>query len=850
MQEKTTGKYIVTGMSCASCSAHVEKAVKSLPGVVSCSVNLLTGDLTVTGTAEPDAVTGAVMSAGYGCRIREDVRTAEAGRKASFGQTDIQKETERSLRRTLFVSLVFLFPLMYLTMGAVMLGFPVPAFLSGSPVSMAVAELLFASSVLVLNRRYFIQGLKGAVRLAPNMDTLISLGSGISWIWSTVLLFRLSGMYRQELLPVFQQQEAEKILASMYYESSAMIPVLITAGKMLEARAKGKTRDAVESLKKLQPETAVLMTEEGEITVDVHQIRPGDLFVLKPGDAVPVDGVVVEGISVLDESMLTGESIPAEKFPAEKDGTIGRENRVYTAAVNRSGSLICRAESVGESTMFSHIIQTVLDASATKAPAARAADKAAGIFVPAVIGIAAVTFTVWLFSGAGIGTALKFAVSVLVISCPCALGLATPVAVMVGNGVGARNGILFKTSEALEQTGKVKFCVFDKTGTLTEGLFQVTDVFPSEETVTEQFLRDAYSLERESEHPLAKAVIEYASEKGIKAEHVTDFTATGSTVSAISGGRKITAGSRRSMSDAGVKEENIRRFDGLAAELASCGKTPVYFASDNRILGVIAFEDKIREHAADAVRQLSDMGIRPVLLTGDHELTGKAVAYRLGIETVFAGVLPSEKAEIISNLKNGGPVLMVGDGINDAPALKTADIGMAVAAGTDIAMESCDVVLMKSDPLDVPASIRLSRKTLSNIRQNLFWAFFYNSLCIPLAAGVFAGSPGITLSPMTGAFCMSISSLFVVTNALRLNGAKLYEDRTKNKNGENKEMKETIEIKGMMCAHCEARVKNALLAVPGVTDAQVSHAKGTAEVTGEFDRSLLIKAVKDAGYEV
>lgn len=848
MSEKRTERYIVTGMSCAACSARVEKCVSSLTGVDSCSVNLLTGDLTVCQTAEQGEVIRAVESAGYGCRIKADhIKITEHGKNLPV-QTDIHRETEKNLRRTLILSLIFLLPLVYLSMGVVMRGFPAPSFVSGNPIAIAVTEMLLASAVLILNRRFFINGWKGVLHLSPNMDTLVSLGSGISWLWSTAMLFSICAVFSSEA-GATELPKTWDILHSMYYESAAMILVLISVGKLLEERAKGKTTDAIRSLACLQPETATVLTAEGETEIPVGEIRPGDRFVLRPGAAVPADGIVLEGISVLDESMLTGESMPVEKRPAENESIIERTNRVFAATVNKTGRLICRAESTGDATMLSQIIRMVSDASASKAPAARIADRVAGIFVPSVLAVSMITFAVWLLSGADLKTALNYAVSVLVISCPCSLGLATPVAIMVGNGTGARNGILFKTSEALEQTGKAKSAVFDKTGTLTEGVFSLTDILPAGGVCKEELLIAAYSLEQPSEHPLAKAVVSYARENGIVSKEVTGFETTGSKVTGYAEGKVLTAGSRRSLSETGIPEEELQTFDLFAKKLAEQAKTPVYFASDGKFLGLLAFEDRLKEHAAEAVRELKEMGIVPVLLTGDHELAGKAVAERLGIEKVYAGVLPSEKADIVGQFKKDGAVLMIGDGINDAPALKAADIGLAVAGGTDIAVEACDVVLMKSDPLDVAAAVRLSKQTLKNIRQNLFWAFFYNALCIPLAAGVFARPFGISLSPMIGAVCMSLSSLFVVTNALRLNRAKIYLKNDSKNVREKNEMTEIIEIKGMMCRHCEARVKNALLAVPGVTDAQVSHEKGTAVVTGQFEREALIKAVREAGYE-
>ena len=828
----------VTGMSCAACSARVEKAVRAVEGVNSCSVNLITGDLRVEGTAGIDAVIKAVTDAGYGCepasKTAGTLRGTDAGEENPDKKTTALSREAVKVRNRLILSLILLVPLMYLSMGIGMTGLPAPAFLKDPRVN-GILQMLFSAAVLAVNRRFFISGVKGVLHGAANMDTLVALGSGISWVWSAFCLIRGTG--------------------SLYFESAAMILVLITVGKLLEARSKNRTADAVSSLIRLRPETAVKLEGEQEIRVPVSALSVGDLIAVRPGESVPADAEVLRGRSLVDESMITGENVPVEKHPA--DGTeSGKEtltpvNKVYAATVCRNGYLVCRVEKDPEDTVLSRIIRMVTEASATKAPISRLADRVAGIFVPCVLGIALVTFVVWMLCGAEVSAALSRAICVLVISCPCALGLATPVAVMAGTGTGARNGILFKTAETLENTSGIRIAVFDKTGTVTTGHPSVAGVYPGTGKTEQELIKLACTLEQQSEHPIASAVLAYAKKAGIAAAEITDFSENGSAVTCRSGGHVLWGGSRETMRAAGVPEEQLKEADEAAEKLAEAGITPVWFSSDAECIGVIACEDTLREHIADCVEELHAMGIRTVMLTGDNERTARAVAAKAGMDEVIAGVRPAGKQETVKKLMEQGSVLMIGDGINDAPALKTADVGMAVGTGTDVAIGAADIVLMRSDPEDIPAAIRLSKAVLRNIRQNLFWAFFYNALCIPLAAGVFAVPFGIELTPMIGAAAMSLSSIFVVTNALRLNRAEIRrkQDST-DKDREEKQMTVTMEIRGMMCMHCEARVKAALEAVEGVESAVVSHEKGTAVVTGNVSVEALRKAVTDAGYEV
>lgn len=807
-------------MSCAACSARVEKAVSQTPGVVSCAVNLLTGDLSVSGDVSPELIISAVTDAGYGCTEGDNEKTAKDA-------PDINYETEKLLKKCLTASVCILIPLMYVSMGIVMWHFPAPLFLKDNPVGTAMIELLLSASCMIINKRFFINGFKGLLHRAPNMDTLVAMGSSASWVYSLVLTFMMT----------VEPSNASGYLHGLYYESAAMILTLITVGKMLEAGSRGKTTDAVRGLMKLKPDTARLYDGEKETTVSASMLKAGDMFSLRPGDAVPADGEVISGESTVDESALTGESIPSEKYQGSP---------VYAATINKGGHLICRAVKTGEDTTLSKIIDMMNDAAATKAPIARLADKVSGVFVPLVMGIATVTFLIWFISGESVGFSLARAISVLVISCPCALGLATPVAIMVGNGTAARKGILFKTSEALEQTGKIKFAAFDKTGTVTVGKPAVTDVYAvSDEN---ELLTFAASIERQSEHPLAEAISDYCSKLSINALPVTGFNATGSLVSCCCNGSLIKGGSRKAVTDFAVPSELLEK----EKEFSAAGKTPLYFTCDSRCLGIIALSDTLRETSALAVNEIKELGITPVMITGDNEVTAGFIAAKAGIERIYAGVLPGEKAGIIEELKKEGLTMMVGDGINDAVALKTADIGMAIGAGADVALDAADVVLIRSDLQDAVMAVSLSRKVLKNIKENLFWAFFYNCLCIPLAAGAFIKPFGLMITPMFGAAAMSLSSLFVVTNALRLrNFKKEDKNRIIEENiEEKKEMTVTLNIEGMMCTHCEARVKKALESVAGVTEAVVSHVEGTAVVTGSASEEALKKAVIDAGYEV
>ncbi len=821
-------QFDVKGMSCAACSARVEKAVSKLDGVSSCSVNLLTNSMAVDGSASEQEIIAAVRSAGYDAAVKGKTQTAK--------KPDDIKDTETpKILRRLIASLVFLLILMYFSMGHMMLGLPVPPFFEGNHLALGMLQMILSAIVMIINQKFFVSGFKGLLHLAPNMDTLVALGSGVSFLYSTVILFLMTA------------EHSGSLMNELYFESAAMILTLITVGKLLESRSKGKTTDALKSLMKLAPKTAAVIRNGVETTVEIAQVRTGDVFIVRPGESIPVDGVVIEGGSAVDESALTGESVPVDK--AQGDA-------VSAATINCSGYLKCEATRVGEDTTLSQIIKMVSDAAATKAPIAKIADKVSGVFVPTVIAIAAVTAVVWLFAGQTVGFSLARAISVLVISCPCALGLATPVAIMVGSGVGARNGILFKTAVALEETGKIRTVALDKTGTITRGEPVVTDVITNGVSENE-LLTCAASLEALSEHPLAKAVMGFAEGRGIAPSGLKDFRVrSGNGLEGEFGGEIIRGGNRAYIEKAaGIPQTLLDQATALAEQ----GKTPLYFSKGNKILGIIAAADVVKGDSPSAVAQLKSLGMKVVMLTGDNEKTAAVIGEQAGVDEVIAGVLPDGKERVVRELQNGGKAAMVGDGINDAPALTTADIGIAIGAGTDVAMDAADVVLVKSRLSDVPAAIRLGRATLRNIRENLFWAFIYNIIGIPLAAGVFIPIFGWQLNPMFGAAAMSLSSFCVVTNALRLNFVKLHpkdENIIPQKNNivvkEEKIMKDTLKIEGMMCPHCEARVKNALEALPEVDSALVSHKSGTAEVTlnAEIAHEALAAAVTAQGYEV
>ena len=833
-------QYQVTGMSCAACSARVEKAVSAVPGVTACSVSLLTHSMGVEGTASPQAIIRAVEEAGYGASMKGGADHT-AGSTAALDEDALADHETPALKRRLVASLGFLIVLMYFSMGHMMWGWPLPAFMADNHVAMGLVQLLLAAAVMVINQKFFVSGFKGLIHRAPNMDTLVALGSGASFVYSTYALFAMTDAQLRG--------DAAGVMGCMhefYFESAAMILALITVGKMLEARSKGKTTDALRSLMKLAPKTAVLLKNGQEVTVPIEQVRRGDVFVVHPGENIPVDGVVLEGESAVNESALTGESIPVDKAPGDA---------VSAATVNQSGFLRCEATRVGEDTTLSQIVKMVSDAAATKAPIAKIADRVSGVFVPAVIAIAVVTTAVWLLAGQSIGFALARGISVLVISCPCALGLATPVAIMVGNGLGARNGILFKTAVSLEEAGKTEIVALDKTGTITCGEPKVTDILPADGVTEQTLLALAYALEQHSEHPLARAVISRAGEAAVAPQEVSDFRALpGNGLTAKLDGTTLTGGSMTFMQTvADIPASLAAQAERLAGE----GKTPLFFARDRQLLGVIAVADVIKEDSPEAIRALKNLGIRAVMLTGDNERTARAIGRQAGVDEVIAGVLPDGKEAVIRRLKQQGKVAMVGDGINDAPALTRADIGIAIGAGTDIAIDAADVVLMHSRLSDVPAAIRLSRATLKNIHENLFWAFFYNTIGIPLAAGVFIPLFGLKLNPMFGAAAMSLSSFCVVTNALRLNLFKLHDagkDKKirKRRHKEVKPMEKTMKIEGMMCPHCEGRVKKTLEALDGVTGAEVSHTSGTAVVTMSTPVAddVLKKAVEDQGYPV
>ena len=837
-------QYHVTGMSCAACSSRVEKAVSKVPGVESCSVSLLTNSMGVEGTASPEAVIAAVEAAGYGasCKGRGAGTSGGSGNGASGGGTeaDLLEDTETPvLKKRLIWSIIFLVVLMYFSMGHMMWEWPVPEAMADNHVAMGLLQLLLTAAVMVINQKFFISGFRSLWHRAPNMDTLVALGSTAAFGYSTYSLFAMTGaQVRGDMDGVMQYMH------EFYFETAAMILALITVGKMLEARSKGKTTDALKNLMKLAPKTAVVLRDGAETEVPVEQVVKGDVFVVRPGENIPVDGIVLEGISAVNEAALTGESIPADKKPGDQ---------VSAATVNQSGFLKCEASRVGEDTTLSQIIKMVSDAAATKAPIAKIADKVSGVFVPAVIGIAAVTIVIWLLCGQSIGYALARGISVLVISCPCALGLATPVAIMVGNGMGAKNGILFKTAVSLEEAGKVNTVVLDKTGTITKGEPKVTDLIMAEGVSEAELLETAYALEARSEHPLAGAVVAMAEGKKLKVCDVQDLMILpGNGLTAVNNGDQLIGGSLTFLSERIGVPDDVKT---VAQRLAEEGKTPLLFARSKKILGVIAVADVIKEDSPEAIHQLQNMGIEVVMLTGDNERTAAAVGKQAGVDQVIAGVLPDGKEAEIRRLRRKGKVAMVGDGINDAPALTRADIGIAIGAGTDVAIDAADVVLMNSKLSDVPAAIRLSRATLKNIHENLFWAFIYNIIGIPLAAGVWIPLFGWQLNPMFGAAAMSLSSFCVVTNALRLNLFDMRnaaKDKQIKRKQEETTMEKTMKIEGMMCGHCEATVKKALEALDGVDHADVSHEQDQAVVTLKEDVAddVLKKAVEDKDYNV
>ena len=849
-------KFSVTGMSCAACSAHVEKAVAKVPGVTSVTVSLLTNSMNVEGTAAPSDIIQAVTQAGYGASLQGGEQNTSA---PAFDEEALKDHETPKLRKRLIASVVILIPLMYVSMGHMMWNWPLPSFMAGNHVAMGLYQMLLTILVMIINQKFFISGFTSLLHRSPNMDTLVALGSGASFAYSTYALFAMTGAQMWMDMDAVMQYMDE-----FYFESAAMILTLITVGKMLEAYSKGKTTNALKSLMQLAPKKATILRDGVEVSIPVEQVQIGDIFVVRPGESVPVDGVIIEGNSALNESALTGESIPVDK--AEGDS-------VSAATLNQSGFLKCRATRVGNDTTLSQIIQMVSDAAATKAPIAKVADKVSGVFVPAVISIAIVTIIVWLLVGQDFGFALARGISVLVISCPCALGLATPVAIMVGNGVGAKNGVLFKTAVSLEETGKVDIVALDKTGTITQGEPKVTDMIPGEGITKDTLMQTALALELKSEHPLAKAIVAYGEEQQITVSAADDFQAMpGNGLSGIVSGARVFGGNLKFISGKTTVSEQMQR---QAEELAKQGKTPLFFATEEKLFGIIAVADVIKEDSPQAISQLQNMGIEVVMLTGDNERTAKAIGAQAGVDQVIAGVLPDGKERVIRELQQRGKVAMVGDGINDAPALTRADMGIAIGAGADVALDAADVVLVKSSLSDVPAAIRLSRAVLRNIHENLFWAFIYNVIGIPIAAGVWYHWFGLKLNPMFGAAAMSLSSFCVVTNALRLNFVKVYSTkRDKNKNHkknqnqqdvqivvdtdvmaekqEENDMEKVIEIKGMMCGHCEAHVKKALEALEGVASAEASHEKGTAvvQLSGSVDDAVLKKAVEEEGYEV
>ncbi len=839
-------QYNVTGMSCAACSARVEKAVSKVPGVTACSVSLLTNSMGVEGTATASAIISAVEQAGYGCSSK-----SQSSQKESLSDAEKALEDHETpiLKKRLIASVGFLLVLMYFSMGHMMWGWPLPAWFDGNHVAMGLVQLLLAGIIMVINQKFFISGFKSLWHRSPNMDTLVALGSMASFVWSVYALFAMTRAQvdgNSELVMHYMME--------FYFESAAMILTLITVGKMLEARSKGKTTDALKGLMKLAPKTATVIRNGAEATVPIDQVVKGDVFVVRPGESIPVDGVILEGSSAVNEAALTGESIPVDKAAGD---------RISAATVNQSGFIKCKATRVGEDTTLSQIIKMVSDAAATKAPIAKIADRVSGVFVPAVITISIITTIIWLLTGHEFGYALARGISVLVISCPCALGLATPVAIMVGNGMGAKNGILFKTAVSLEEAGKIQIVALDKTGTITSGQPEVTDILPAEGITEKELLTLAYALEKKSEHPLAKAILEKSFALGLTAPEVTDFQAlTGNGLSAALGSDKLIGGSMKYISTLVPVSKALM---SQAEKLAEAGKTPLLFARNNQLLGIIAVADVIKPDSPQAVKELQSMGIHVVMLTGDNERTARAIGAQAGVDQVIAGVLPDGKESVIRSLKEKGKVAMVGDGINDAPALTRADIGIAIGAGTDVAIDAADVVLMKSQLSDVPAAIRLSRATLRNIHENLFWAFFYNVIGIPLAAGVWIPIFGWTLNPMFGAAAMSLSSFCVVTNALRLNLFKVHNvssninnpNVSNNINNTSKKenttmIKVTVNVTGMMCGHCEAHVNKAVEAAFGVQNVVSSHEAGTTTFTApeKVDEDKLRQVITDAGYEV
>ena len=827
-------KFNVTGMSCAACSSRVEKAVSKVEGVQSCSVSLLTNSMGVEGSASEESIIAAVEKAGYGASV------AGAEKKQSAETDQLKDKDTPVLMHRLIASVGFLVVLMYISMGHMMWGWPLPAFFADNHIAMGLAQLLLCVIIMVINQKFFISGFKGLIHRSPNMDTLVALGSGASFVYSVYALFAMTDAQ--------VKGNAELVMSYMhefYFESAAMILTLITVGKMLEAHSKGKTTNALKALLNLAPKKATLLIDGKETEVTVDKVKKGDVFVVRPGESIPVDAEITDGSTAVDESALTGESIPVDKVVGDT---------VSAGTINKSGFIKCSATAVGEDTALSQIIKMVSDAAATKAPVAKIADKVSGVFVPAVIVIALITIAVWLLCGQTVGYALARGISVLVISCPCALGLATPIAIMVGNGMGARKGILFKTAASLEETGKTQIAVLDKTGTITKGEPKVTDIIPFEITENE-LLKYAYSIEAKSEHPLAKAIIVKAEELSLNPYEVTDFKAeSGNGLSAEYNGKKIIGGSKKYISSLiGISNDILSKADKLSEE----GKTPLFFMLDNKLLGIIAVADVIKEESPQAIKQLQNMGIKVVMLTGDNERTAKAVGKLAGVDEVIAGVMPDGKEKVVAELKKQGKVLMVGDGINDAPALTRADIGMAIGSGTDIAIDAADVVFMKSKLTDVSAAVRLSRKTLRNIHENLFWAFIYNIIGIPLAAGVWIPLLGWQLNPMFGAAAMSLSSFCVVTNALRLNFFDITNPKKDRKikyklKKDDNAMTKTMKIDGMMCSHCEGRVKQSLEGLAQVSQAEVSHEKGTAVVTltAEVSNDVLKKTVEDQGYNV
>ena len=837
-------QYTVTGMSCAACSARVEKAVSKVPGVTSCSVSLLTNSMGVEGSAEPASIISAVEAAGYGASVKGTDKKANT---LAADEAALEDKETPVLKRRLIASIGFLLVLMYFSMGHMMWGWPLPAWFQDNHIAMGIVQMILAAIVMVINQKFFISGFKSLWHRAPNMDTLVAMGSMASFVWSVYVLLAMTRAQVDGNMDAVMNY-----MMDFYFESAAMILTLITVGKMLEAKSKGRTTDALKSLMKLAPKTAVLVRDGKEVTVSIDQVQKGDIFVVRPGENIPVDGRILEGHSAVNESALTGESIPVDKEAGDL---------VSAATINQSGFIKCEATRVGEDTTLSQIIKMVSDAAATKAPIAKIADKVSGVFVPAVITIAVITTIVWLIAGQSVGYALARGISVLVISCPCALGLATPVAIMVGNGMGAKNGILFKTAVSLEETGRVQIVALDKTGTITSGEPKVTDIYPVDGENEESLLREAAILEQKSEHPLAKAILEKVKEKKWMLEEAEKFEALpGNGLKASYNKKELLGGSMKFMQEQiGISEEMQKQAQHFAEE----GKTPLFFAKEQKLLGMIAVADTIKEDSPRAVKELQNMGIRVVMLTGDNERTARAIGAQAGVDEVIAGVLPDGKESVIRKLKQKGKVAMVGDGINDAPALTRADIGIAIGAGTDIAIDAADVVLMKSRLSDVPAAVRLSRATLKNIHENLFWAFFYNVIGIPLAAGVWIPIFGWTLNPMFGAFAMSLSSFCVVSNALRLNLFKV-KDAKKDKKLKNEvsvselsltqtegETK-TLKIKGMMCGHCEARVKQALESLEGVEEAKVSHEAGTAVVilSAPVDEKFMKQNVEKEGYKV